>query len=75
MESNGVANGGYAQAELQRQQQQAAYFSQDVDDDEFIGDDGDVDLGIPEDYANGGFMDESGECNTLQCQLIAVPSS
>lgn len=41
--------------------QHAAYYGQDVDDDEFIGEDGDVDLGIPADYANGGFMDESGE--------------
>lgn len=61
MDSTHAANGGYQQGDIQRQQQQQAYFSQDVDDDEFIGDDGDVDLGIPEDYANGGFMDESGE--------------
>lgn len=61
MESIHTANGSYPQGNVQRQQQQAAYFSQDVDDDEFIGDDGDVDLGIPDDYANGGFMDESGE--------------
>lgn len=43
-------------------QQQAAYYGQEVDDDEFIGDDGDVDLGIPDDYgADGAFIDESGE--------------
>lgn len=65
MESSYAVNGGYPQGDVQRQQQQAAYYNQDVDDDEFIGDDGDVDLGIPEGYANGGYMDESGACPLL----------
>ncbi|UZJ54277.1 hypothetical protein CBS101457_003597 [Exobasidium rhododendri] len=75
MESNLAANGSYPQGDIQRQQQQQAYFSQDIDDDEFIGDDGDVDLGIPEDYANGGYMDESALAEAQMQQQIAAAAA
>jgi translation initiation factor 3 subunit L len=57
------------------QRQQAAFFGQDVDDDEFIGDDGDVDLGIPDAYANSGFMDESALAESQVQQQVAAAAA
>lgn len=71
-----TADGGQAYAHGEAQQrQQASYFGQEMDDDEFIGDDGDVDLGIPDAYANGGYMDESALAEAQLQQQVAAAAA
>lgn len=75
MNVGGAEQVRFAQEDVQ-QRQQSAFYGQDVDDDEFIGDDGDVDLGIPNAYANGGYMDESALAEAqMQQQLVAAAAA